>query len=131
MAAGAISQETWRVVFGDNQEWMAPQVECPANKDDDAARRATWRVVFGNTAAWLPPQLDIPPLTPENAGSERCELCRQAIADGEDFVTNSAGQRFTHTRCPGVPSTTGADGKPQSHGWLGVLCGLLRHQPNG
>jgi len=125
MAAGAISQDTWRVVFGDNHEWMAPQVECPANTVDDAARRATWRVIFGDTAAWLPPQLDTPPSTPENARSERCELCRQAIAEGENFVTNSAGQRFTHTRCPG------AEGKLRRHGWLSLLCGLLRHQPNG
>lgn len=131
MAAGASSPATWRVVFGNTEKWMPPQLESPTATVEDTERLATWRVTFGNTSAWLPPQVEIPPSIPEKAASQRCELCRQPIADGEDFVTNSAGDQPTHAQCAGLPSSPAAEPKLRSYRWLNMLSALVRHQPNG
>jgi hypothetical protein len=75
----------------------------------------------GNTAAWLPPQPDNSASMPQNALIERCELCRQPIAEGQDFVTNSSGQRPTHSRCLGVTSQDPAGPRLASRTWLGMF----------
>jgi hypothetical protein len=126
MAAGAIVRNTWRFVFGDTEDWMPPQVQCLPTAHD-AQSQTSWRFIFGNNSAWLPPQLDNAVSMPANRASERCELCRQPIADGESFMTNSAGERPTHTRCLGAASTAITEARPQSASWRSRLCGLVRH----
>lgn|SRR5512135_3343911 len=125
MATGAASPFTWRLVFGNTEEWArledssrssVPGVSEPAN---------TWRVIFGNTSAWLPPQLESPATLPDKA-LERCEFCRQPIGPGEDFTTNSAGERPTHTRCLKLELPAVADPRPAPYRWLGVLRELVK-----
>lgn len=125
MASVGNCHSTWRLVFGDAENWAPPQMENQTSTDESAQHPATWRVIFGNTAAWLPPQLDNSAL-PEDMSAHRCELCRQPIAEGQDFVTNSAGQRPTHARCLGMASPATTESKPPSRTWLRMLCGALR-----
>lgn len=126
MAAGSNCQSAWRVVFGNTDDWMEPKVEKGGAMSEAAQSPVTWRRIFGSTAAWLPPQVDSPESTAEGAPSERCELCRQPIGEGQDFVTNGAGQRATHTRCLGMEPGAIKEGTAPSRTWLGLLSELVK-----
>lgn len=109
---------------GDNENSAQPQVGVPAGARE-RQNSATWRIKFGSTETWLPPQLD-KAARPQDASIQRCELCRQPISNEEDFVTNSAGERATHTRCLSVQSPAGRESRLRSASWLRWLSGLLR-----
>jgi len=125
MAAAATSPHAWQPVFGNTEEWAQP--ECSPSDNPAAAESAvTWRVIFGNTSAWLSPQLNSPATRPGDSLAERCELCRQPIGQGEDFVTNSAGERPAHTRCLNLesPATPVQGAAPRR--WLSLLLALVK-----
>lgn len=130
MATPTALQNTPRFASGNSENCAHPQREESAVVRE-ALSPLTWRIIFGSTAEWLPPELDNSVSAANEASFERCELCRQPIQDGEDFVTNSVGRLPVHTRCSGMqlPAVTGS--RAPSNGWLGMLWSLLRHQPNG
>lgn len=121
MAATMTSQSACLDVFRDSENLAQRQREAPAVASDPD-NSATWRIIFGSTVTWLPPQLDDSAM-PGHASIQRCELCRQLISNQEDFVTNSAGQFATHTRCLSVQPPARMESRTQSAGWLS---GLLR-----
>ena len=95
MAAGAAAQRgTWRVILGDTEQWAPPQVESSGAAGQSNA--AAWRVIFGSTQDWAAPKMEALDASESGAQLERCEFCRELIAEGEPFVTNSAGERFVH-----------------------------------
>ncbi len=125
MSAGATSPCTWRLVFGNTEEWAQPECSRPCLQAG-AEGPVTWRVIFGNTSAWLPPQLENPTTPALNALAEICELCRLPISQGEDFVTNSAGQQPAHTRCLDLESSAAAEQGPAPRRWLSMLRDLWK-----
>jgi hypothetical protein len=124
MATGATSPFTWRTVFGNTETWARPEDSSRSSIPAVSEAADTWRVIFGNTSAWLPPQLESPAALGEKA-LERCELCRQLIGPGEDFTTNSAGERPTHTRCLGLGLPAAGEPPPALCRWLSVLRELV------
>lgn len=130
MATPTALQITRRFASGSSDKWVQPQMEV-SPVVSEAQSPVTWRIIFGSTAEWLPPELDNSASAANNAPAERCELCRQPIEDGEDFVTNSVGQLPVHTRCLGLQLPAVRESRARSDNWLGMLWSVLRHQPNG
>lgn len=125
MATGAASPFTWRLVFGNTEKWARPEDGSRSSVPAGSDPAETWRVIFGNTSAWLPPQLESPAALPDKA-LELCEFCRQPIGPGEDFTTNSAGERPTHTRCVKLESPAAAEQRSAPCRWLSVLRELVK-----
>ena len=128
MAAAATSSYTWRFVFGNAEDWARPEYTSLSGVHPVAESAVTWRVMFGNTSAWLPPQSESRPPLSGNALAELCELCRQPIDPGEDFITNSAGQQPAHTRCLNLESPASAKQRPGPIRWLSLLRDLVISQ---
>ncbi len=124
MASAVTFQRPCCPAGGESENLPQPQREVPAVASEPE-NSATWRIIFGSTVTWLPPQLD-DSATPQDTSIQRCELCRRPISEAENFVTNSAGQRATHTRCLSLQPPTGMERQLQSASCLRWLSGLLR-----